>query len=164
VLAFSMDEVTEIAITKEGKQTVIRKSEIAPPPSEPAAAPAEGTPPADSAAAKPAEVQWLTDQGKPTDLSKMNRLLSTLSRLACESYPEGKSINDLSNPIISIVIKGKKDYTLTLYAKDGKDATSYPASSSETGSVFTLSDRQVEPLIADPETLINDNDTDSPKS
>ncbi|MFH0996920.1 MAG: DUF4340 domain-containing protein, partial [Pseudomonadota bacterium] len=46
VLAFSMDEVTEIAITKEGKQTVIRKSEIAPPPSEPAAAPAEGTPPA----------------------------------------------------------------------------------------------------------------------
>ena len=63
-----------------------------------------------------------------------------------------------------IVIKGKKEYTLTLYAKDEKDATNYPASSSETASVFTLSDRQVEPLIADPETLINDNDTDSPKS
>ncbi|MFH0995311.1 MAG: hypothetical protein V1844_07425, partial [Pseudomonadota bacterium] len=145
VLAFSMDEVTEIAITKEGKQTVIRKSEIAPPPSEPAAAPAEGTP--------PAEVQWLTDQGKPTDLSKMNRLLSTLSRLACESYLEGKNAADLSNPISSIVIKGKKDYTLTLYAKTEKDATNYPASSSENASVFTLSDRQAEPLIADPETL-----------
>ena len=107
VLAFSLEEVTEIAITKEGKQTVIRKSETAPPPAAPSPAPAEGAPPADTAA-KPAEVQWLTDQGKPADLSKMNRLLSSLSHLSCESYLEGKSISDLSNPISSIVIKGKK--------------------------------------------------------
>jgi hypothetical protein len=163
VLAFNMEEVTEITITKEGKQTVIRKSEVAPLSTAPAPTPADGAPPADAAAVNPAEVQWLTDQGKPVDLSKMNRLLSTFSRLACESYLEGKSISDLSNPIAGIVIKGKKDYTLTLYTKDGKDATSYPASSSETGSVFTLSDRQVEPLIADPESPINNNDTDSPK-
>lgn len=149
VLAFSLEEVKEIAITKEGKRTVIRKSETAPPPAGPAPpAPAEGAPPVD-AAVKPAEVQWLTDQGM-ADPSKINRLLSTLSRLSCESYVEGKSISDLSNPIASIVIKGKKDYTLTLYAKTEKDATNYPASSSETGSVFTLSDRQAEPLIADP--------------
>ncbi len=32
VLAFNLDEVTEIAITKEGKQTMIRKSETASPP------------------------------------------------------------------------------------------------------------------------------------
>ncbi|MBI5589658.1 MAG: DUF4340 domain-containing protein [Deltaproteobacteria bacterium] len=146
VLAFNLEEVKGIAITREGKQTVIRKSETAP-------APAEGSPPADAAAAKPAEVQWLTDQGKPADLSKINRLLSMLSRLFCDSYPDGKSISDLTNPITSIVIKGKKDYTLTLYAKTEKDAKEYLASSSETGSVFTLSDRQAEPLIADPETL-----------
>ena len=152
VLAFNMEEVTEIAITKEGKQTVIRKSEMAPPPAATAPAPAEEAPPAD-AAARPTEVQWLTDQGKQADLSKMNRLLSTLSRLSCESYLEGKSISDLSNPVSSIVIKGKKDYTLTLYAKTGKDAAGYPASSSETGSVFTLSDRQAEPFITDPESL-----------
>ncbi len=152
VLAFSLEEVKEIAITKEGKQTVIRKSETAPPPADPAPpAPTEGAPPVD-AAVKPAEVQWLTDQGM-ADLSKINRLLSTLSRLSCESYLEGKSISGLSNPIVSVVIKGKKDYTLTLYPKTEKDATNYPASSSETGSVFTLSDQQAEPLIADPETL-----------
>ncbi len=163
VLAFSLEEVKEIAITKEGKQTVIRKSETAPPPAAPAPpAPAEGAPPVD-AAVKPAEVQWLTDQGM-ADLSKINRLLSTLSRLSCESYLEGKSISDLSNPIASIVIKGKKDYTLTLYAKTEKDATNYPASSSETGSVFTLSDRQAEPLIADPETLTGNAENPEKKS
>ncbi len=163
VLAFNLEEVTEIVITKEGKQTVIRKSEIAPPPAAPAPATAEGASPAD-AAVKPAEILWLTDQGKPADLSKMNRLLSTLSRLSCESYLEGKNISDLSNPISSIVIKGKKDYTLTLYAKTEKDATNYPASSSETGSVFTLPDRQAEPLIVDPETLIGNAENPEKRS
>ena len=164
ILAFNLEEVTEIAITKEGKQTVIRKSETAPPPTASAAAPADGAPPADAAAVKPAEVQWLTDQGKPADLSKMNRLLSSLSRLSCESYIEGKSAADFSNQVSSFVIKGKKDYTLTLYAKTEKDATNYPASSSETGSVFTLSDRQAEPLTADPETLIGNAENPEKKN
>jgi hypothetical protein len=163
VLAFNLEEVKEIAITREGKQTVICKSEIEPPPVVPAPAdgtssadgtpPADGTSPANATAVKPAETRWITDQGKPADLSKINRLLSTLSHLSCESYLEGKSISDLSNPIGGIVIKGKKDYTLTLYAKTEKDATVYLASSSETSSVFTLSDRQAEPLTADTEAL-----------
>jgi hypothetical protein len=164
VLAFNMEEVTEVAITHEGKQTVIRKSEIAPKPAEPSPAPAEGSPPADAPAVKPAEIQWITDQGKAADLSKMNRLLSTLSRLSCESYLEGKSISDLTNPVSSIVIKGKKDYTLTLYAKTDKEAKEYVASSSETGSVFTLSDRQAELLISDPEALLSNSENPEKKS
>jgi hypothetical protein len=162
VLAFSPEEVKEIDITHEGKQTVIRKSEASPPPAAPSPASAEGAPPADAAAVKADETPWITDQGKAADLSKMNRLLSTLSHLSCESYLEGKSISDFSNPISSIVIKGKKDYTLTVYDKTGKEATGYPASSSETGSVFTLPDRQAEPLTADPEALFSN--TDSPKN
>ncbi len=163
VLAFSLEEVNEVTITKGDVQTVLRKSEITPAPATPA--PAEGAaPPVDAAAAKPAEIQWLTDQGKPADPSKMNRLLSTLSHLSCESYLEGKSISDFSNPISSIVIKGKKDYTLTLYAKTEKDATGYPASSSETASVFTLSDRQTEPLTADPGALTGNAETPENKN
>jgi len=168
VLAFNLEEVKEIAITREGKQTVICKSEIEPPPVAPATAPTDGTspvdgtPPASATAVKPSETQWITDQGKPADLSKINRLLSTLSHLSCESYLEGKNISELLNPIGGIVIKGKKDYTLTLYAKIEKDATVYLASSSETGSVFTLSDRQAEPLTADPEALFSN--ADSPKN
>jgi hypothetical protein len=163
VLAFSLDEVTEIAIAREGKQTVIRKSEMAPPTAEPSPAPAEGAPLPD-ATAKTAEVQWITDQGKPADLSKMNRMLSTLSHLSCESYLDEKSISDLSNPIASIVIKAKKDYTLTVYAKTEKDAANYPAASSETASVFTLSNHQAEPLIADPETLTGNAENPEKKS
>jgi len=166
VLAFNLEEVKEIAITREGKQTVICKSEIEPPPAAPAPAtaptdgtsPVDGTPPASATAVKPAETQWITDQGKPANLSKINRLLSTLSHLSCESYLEGKGISELSNPIGGIVIKGKKDYTLTLYAKTEKDATVYLASSSETSSVFTLSDRQTEPLTADTEVLIGNSE------
>jgi hypothetical protein len=95
---------------------------------------------------------------------QLNRLFSMLSRLTCEFYVDGKSVSDLSNPVSSIVIKGKKDYTLTLYTKTEKDAKEYLASSSETGSVFTLSDRQAEPLIADPETLTCNAETPEKKN
>jgi hypothetical protein len=161
VLAFNLDEVKEIAITKEGKQTVIRKSETASPP---APAPAEGAPPADAAANKPSKVQWLTDQGKPADPSKINRLLSMLSHLSCESFLDGKTAADFSDPIISIAIKGKKDTTLTLYAKTEQDAKEYPASSSETASVFTLPDRSSELLLADPQALITNAEAPENKS
>jgi hypothetical protein len=162
VLAFSPEEVREITIRKGDVQTVLRKSEItsAPAPATPAPAPAEGAAP--PAAPKPADVQWITDQGKPADPSKINRLLSTLSHLSCESYLEGKRVSDLTNPIGGIVIKGKKDYTLTLYAKTDKDAKEYVASSSETASVFTLSDRQAEPLTADPGALLTGS-TENPE-
>ncbi len=163
VLAFSPEEVKEIAITREGKETVIRKNEITPPPAAPA--PAEGAaPPADASAVKPVEIQWITDQGKSADLSKIRRLLATLSHLSCESYLDGKSISDFSNPISRIVIKGEKDYTLTVYAKTGKDATGYPASSSETASMFILSDRQAEPLTADPGALTGNAETPEKKN
>jgi hypothetical protein len=165
VLAFNMEEITEVAMTKEGKQTILRKSETAPAPPEPSPAASGESPPANApSGTRPVEVQWLTDQGKPADLSKMNRLLSALSRLSCESYLEGKSISDFSNPIARIVIKGKKDYTLTVYSKTEKDATVYPTSSSETGSVFTLSDRQAELLIADPGTLSGNAETPEKKN
>ena len=130
-----------------------------------AAAPAGQTPPADAAsksagdtpsadtAPKPAEIRWLTDEGKAADLSKMNKLLSSLSRLSCESYMDGKSPADFTAPICRIVVKGKKDYTLTIYAKTDKEAKAYPASSSESANVFTLPDHLADPLIADPETL-----------
>jgi len=184
VLAFSMDEVQEVAIHREGKETVIRKTETMPIPE--TAAPAEGapadaaapagqTPPADAAsksagdtpsadtASKPAEIRWLTDEGKAADLSKMNKLLSSLSRLSCESYVDGKSPADFTAPICSIVVKGKKDYTLTIYAKTDKEAKAYPASSSESACVFTLPDHLADPLIADPETLFGNTTRPTPQ-
>ena len=175
VLAYSMDEVKEVSIHREGKQVVIRKTETVPAADTPApsqegapagdAKPAEGassalTPaqPAESAPKsdappKPAEVRWVTDEGKAADLSKMSKLLSSMSRLSCESYLEGKTAADLGTPIGTIVVKGKKDYTLNIYAKADKDAKAYPASSSESADVFTLSDFQTESLLADPDTL-----------
>jgi hypothetical protein len=173
VLAFSLDEVKEIAVTRYGNQTVIRKSETAPAPDAAVPAPteqvplagaapsSEEAPPAD-AAPKPAEVHWLTNEGKAADLSKMNKLLSSLSRLSCESYLDGRSVADFGTPISSIVVKGKKDYTLTIYPKTDKDAKEYPASSSESASIFTLADRQVELLVADTETLSGNTDNRNP--
>lgn len=188
VLAYSMDEVKEVSIQKEGKQVVIRKTETTPPaadtaapvqgaaasdaksaegapsaetppkaveggpPTETLSQPAEGAPNA-NAPPKPAEVRWVTDEGKVADLSKMNKLLSSMSRLSCESYLEGKTAVDLGAPICTLVVKGNKDYMLNIYAKADKDDKAYPASSSESADVFTLPDYQTESLLADPDTL-----------
>ena len=153
VMQFDTAEIKDITIAQNGQQIMLHKKEVAP------AAAGNGQTPAGAAnnsavSNKPAEVQWTTDQGKPADISQVTRLLSILSHLSCESYIEGKTKNDLgSTPLCTILVKGKKDYTLTLYPQTGKAGSGYPAVSSENDYPFIIPDYQGKTL-ADPQKLI----------
>ncbi len=159
VMQFDTADIKEIDITQNGQKTAFLKKEVTPPAagkSQPSTGAANTT--ASAAANKPAagavEVQWTTDQGKPADLSQINRLLSILSHLSCESYIEGKTKNDMGQaPVSTLLVKGKKDYTLTLYPQPGKAGSGYPAISSESEYPFTLPDYQGKTLAADPQKL-----------
>ena len=159
VLSFDPAEVKDIIITKNGQQTAFHKNEVTsesvPTPADGAAKP-ENTPQQPAGGAKPPEIQWLTDQGSQADISKINRLISSLSRLSCESYPEENNKSELPDPISSIVIKGNKDYTLAIYPKSEKEGSGYPAVSSENSYLFTLPAYQGTTLSVDPQTLMKD--------
>ena len=154
VLAFSLEEVKEIAITKEGKQTVIRKSEIAPPPAAPAPAPAEG-----AAACRCSGSQ--AGRSPVADGSGKARGSVQNEPAAFHAFPS----------VLRIIPGGEKHIRSfqsdQQHRHQGKERLHPdPLRQNRKGchriirlhlrkpaSVFTLSDRQAEPLIADPETL-----------
>lgn len=136
VLSFDVTEAKEIVLSKNGEQLAIRKAEL------PAK---EGENPA-SVARKQAQVMWVTDHGKEADIAKINTLISTLSKLSCETFLEGKIKSDFFDPIFMIIIKGKKEYSLSVYSKIDKDYPGHPAISSESDYVFILSDHDVEKI------------------
>ncbi len=134
VLKFDKSEVNEILLSIKGEKLAIRKAQL------PAK---EGESPA---VKKPAEPIWVTDHGKEADATKINTIISTLSKLSCESFLEQKIKSDFIDPVYVINIKGKKDYSLSVFPKIKNDVPGHPAISSESDHVFILSDDQVENL------------------
>jgi len=92
---------------------------------------------------------WQDQDGNQTEKSKVDKLLSTLSRLTCESYITGKEKKDFADmkPIYIITLTGSEEYSLTLFEKADKDATGYPAISSHNEYPFTLAGFQAENIM-----------------
>jgi hypothetical protein len=81
-------------------------------------------------------------------MSKLMHLLSTLSRLKCEKFIPNNKKTKFKNPIYEIQLKGTKNYSLSVFAKEEKEEKIYPAVSSENDYPFYLTDRQVDDLKA----------------
>ena len=63
---------------------------------------------------------WQDQEGNQTEKSKVDKLLSTLSGLTCESYITGKDKKDFAEmePIYTITLTGPEEYSLTLFEKE----------------------------------------------
>ncbi|RZB37572.1 MAG: hypothetical protein SRB2_01116 [Desulfobacteraceae bacterium Eth-SRB2] len=92
------------------------------------------------------KIVWQDAEGKKVDKEKVESLLSVLNRMECESYINDVKKDDLKNPTCDVVMKGNKEYSLSVFAKKDKDAKTYPAISSENEYPFLLSDSQVDTI------------------
>ena len=141
VLAFKLNEIDEIYITNGNKEISFSRTK----------SPVEvkETKEADTANPKSqqTEITWQNASGKKGDNSKINRLLTTLSDLSCEKYLSGQSKNELINPVITLLLKGTKEYKLSIFAKPDKADKNYPAISSENSYPFILSGSQVKSIM-----------------
>ncbi|OQY13705.1 MAG: hypothetical protein B6I30_02415 [Desulfobacteraceae bacterium 4572_187] len=101
----------------------------------------------DAVSEKPeTKIVWQDAEGKKMDNAKVNRLLSFLNRLECETYTTDGKKEDFKNPTYALILKGKKEYGLSLFAKTDKDEKNYPAISSENDYPFFLSGSQVQSI------------------
>lgn len=96
---------------------------------------------------------WQTKDGQATEESKIKDILTTVSKLTCETYVDGKKKEDFTQPICTVIFKGTKEYTLSLFEKIDDNAK-YPAISSENDYPFLLSEWQAKKFTADPQELI----------
>ncbi len=100
---------------------------------------------------------WLTQDGKQTEKSEIDSLLSKLSGLNCDSFLDEKEKENLGNPIYTITAKGAKDYELKIYEK-GEDEEEYPALSSENDYPFLLTKWTAESLMKKPEDILKEKE------
>ena len=148
VLAFKLSEIDEIYITNGNKEMSFRRTKASLEVKE-----SKETDKSKPKSQQP-EIAWQNASGKKGDNSKINRLLTTLSDLSCEKYLSGQSKDELINPVFTLLLKGTKEYKLSIFAKPDKTDKNYPAISSENRYPFILSDSQVKSIMEDPDEML----------
>jgi hypothetical protein len=99
-----------------------------------------------------AEELWLMADGKPGNLTELKSIIDQASQLTCEGFIVGKTKDDFKEPIYTVLLKGRKDFTLSIFQKSEKEI-SYSSVSSESPYPFLLSSYKAENLMKKPEIL-----------
>jgi len=93
---------------------------------------------------------WQAANGEPADEAALNQLLGTVSKLRCESFIAGRKKEDYNAPLITLLLTGAKEYSLSIFPKAAEKDTAYPAISSGSDYPFQLSESQVERILKKP--------------
>lgn len=109
----------------------------------------------------PTETIWAMADGKEGNKSNLDSILNQLADLKCDEYIDDKTPEDFKDPVFTVRLKGKKDYTLFIYEKfekKGKEGENgvekYPMVSSESPYPFLLSKYAAERLMKKEEDLL----------
>jgi len=148
VLSYTQKEIREITLTKDKKTITLTQKQISEQEGKKKDKP-------DKTSEKPeTKIVWQDAEGKKTDTAKVDRLLSSLNSLECETYINDAKKDDFKNPTYAAVLKGNKEYSLSIFALKDKDAKTYPAISSENDYPFLLSESQVESIKSKIEDIL----------
>ena len=100
VLSFAASDVSKIELSKEEESLFLSREEV---PLEESGEPDQSEDKKDqNAAAAPlkGKMSWLTSDGHPADVDKIDQLVATLSQLACDKYIPDRTKAEFSDPII----------------------------------------------------------------
>lgn len=148
VLSYSQKDIREITLTKDKKTITLTQKHVSEQEGKKKDKP-------DKTSEKPeTKIVWQDAEGKKTDNAKVDRLLSFLNPLECETYINDAKKDDLKNPTYAVALKGNKEYSLSIFAKKDKDAKTYPAISSENEYPFLLTESQVESIKSKIEDIL----------
>jgi hypothetical protein len=146
VLSFEKTEIQEIHIRKEGISLVLCLKEVSMEETSSRSPEAQNQ--------LPLKTEWQTPDGKRANGSKVNRLLTTLSRLRCERYVDEHKKEDFTDPMYTIQLKGMQDYGLSIFEKIDTGTESYPATSSKNAYPFLLTEQKSENIMIDPDEML----------
>ncbi len=153
VLSFDKAEIHEIHIMQDRQSMVITRRQI------PVTVTAGKKEQAKETTVLETEALWQTDEGKKVDESKLNPLLSTLSNLSSDKYISGREKGEFTDPIYKILLKGTRDYSLSVFAKSDKDSENYPAVSSENDYPFELPKWKTADIMKNPDEMLVKDET-----
>lgn len=138
------EAVTEITVVDSvGTLTMIKN--IEPPVPDPATM-------GDSIAVEP-QPPWQTADGREANEQNINRIITRIANLKCDSYIEGRTKDDFTDPIFTITVKADETVTLSIFQKE-QEENKYPAISSANDYPFMLPDWAVKQMMQKREELI----------
>ena len=150
VLAYTEKHIHEMTLSHEKKTITLSKKQVSEQEAEKKEEP-------DTSAKKPeVKIVWQDAGGKKTDDSKVNRLLSFLNGLECETYMHDEKKDHLKNPSYTLTLKGDKPYSISIFPKKDKEAKTSPAISSENDYPFLLAQSQVENIKSKIEDILKE--------
>jgi len=130
VLDFEVEDIREIHITKGDQKRVFTRIET------PASDEDKTRQDAGGPEMETAQPAWQRSDGETLDAAEVNRFLTTLEGLECDTYIYDLSKDDLKKPVYTVELKGTRDHVLSLFAPQDKDNN--PAISSENAYPFEL--------------------------
>ena len=154
VLSFKTSDIQEIEIDKDQTSLKLARTQI---PVEFAKSEQEKS---ENSAAEAIRPSWQSPDGKQGDDLSLNRLLTTLAKLSCDTYINDRNKEAFSDPIYTVKLKGIQDYQLDIFAKLQTDDKNYPAVSSANDYPFFLSDSKTQQIMKDPEALLKKPESD----
>lgn len=91
------------------------------------------------------EFQWVDTDGNPVVRADVDRIITQLSNLKCDDYLEDDAKEGLKAPLWTVTLKSdQKAAHLSLYDKEDKKSTQFPAVSSDSPYAFILQKSRVE--------------------
>ena len=148
VLSFAAETIHEIVIKKGEKQSIFSKNPVSPENEQPSSKAAGEKPGA------PVQTKWVNENNEIMDESAIQQLLSTLSDLKCEKYIEDKTKAEFNQAVYSILLKGAKEHSLSLYEASKENDEQFPAASSDNPYLFFLPKWRVDNIMKDPADLL----------
>jgi len=121
IMAFDKKEITKIEVFKDKEWVTLTR--------------VDGT--------DTEKTAWEDAEGKGADSTKIGELLNIISDMSGEEYIEDRTKEDLKDPIYIYRMTGKKEYTLSIYAKEDAESKQYPSISSENDYPFILHEYDV---------------------
>jgi len=154
VLSFKVTDIQEIQIAKDQTSLKLARTQI---PVELAKSEQENSENPAAAAVRPG---WQSPDGKLGDALSLNRLLTTLAKLSCDAYINGRNKDAFSDPIYTVKLKGIQDYQLDIFAKLQTEDKNYPAVSSANDYPFFLSESKVQQILKDPSEFLKKDESE----
>ncbi len=140
VMSFDSGQIEQLRLIKEDAQGIFVKEK---------APEATSEKPAGDELPETKTVQsvWRNADGEVVKENKLTKLIDDFSSLKCSAFVYDRQKTEFTKPIAMITFKGSEEYTLQIFEQLEKDASEYPAISSQNDYLFLVPKWQADQVI-----------------
>jgi hypothetical protein len=140
VMSFEPDQINQVRLINKDAQGIFSKETT---PETPSEKPADG----DSQGTKTAHSVWRNADGEVVKENKLTKLIGDFSSLKCSAFIYDREKAEFTEPIARITFQGAEEYTFQIFEQLEKDASEYPAISSQNDYLFLVPKWQADQVM-----------------